>query len=303
MDAPDTSTQASAFHDPAVDERNQTQDRLGDAFDDAQLCPAFPPELERKILTMAFYGDEKMKYSLNLLLVAHRAFQWLIPLVFEVVMVHNAASWPPIQRFTPADIQRYGGYVRHLLVTSRTKSLPLYLPGCPNVTNLALVAFTRRYDNELLEALSNLPLKELSINASLLSNLPPKLITLFGTITHLDTAYFSRWSTAALDSLLYFTRVTHLMVLDDQDTDKVLDTIIKRMPRLKLLVIASYSDRGEITEVEPRMADLDSRVVSIQYDFLRHWKSAAQGLDSPWLFAENVVEKRKREERSATEEH
>ncbi|TFK64395.1 hypothetical protein BDN72DRAFT_881537 [Pluteus cervinus] len=265
--------------DGDVDDSHRTSVQTND-----NCNPILPPELEQQIFTMAFRDDESMDDSWSYLLVAKRTFEWLVPLLYEIVIMHNVMHWPPTHNF-PENLPRYGHHVRHLLLEKGKEGNIHY---CPNVTNLALVDL-EDIGSDLLKTLVSLPLKELSIDISILPE-SPLLIPFFANITHLDMAYI--WSGAALEMFSYFTSLTHLMLLDRDDNQHLVNDIINRVPTLKILVAVYYTTH-DILETGGR--DLwDPRVVGLSCTFVPHWKAAARGLENPWSFAEGVIARRER---------
>ncbi|TFK65738.1 hypothetical protein BDN72DRAFT_962296, partial [Pluteus cervinus] len=113
--------------------------------------PRFPPELELRIFTYAL--RIKPQHPINLLLVAKRVREWLLPIVWEVVIHHNPHLYEiPLDSVLP--LQEYGALIRHLLLLVDYKYIEpedqdevridpyqLFdesLTRCPNITNLAL---------------------------------------------------------------------------------------------------------------------------------------------------------------------
>ncbi|TFK69479.1 hypothetical protein BDN72DRAFT_897258 [Pluteus cervinus] len=256
--------------------------------------PVLPPELEQQIFTMGFHEDEQMVECCNLLLVAKRAFEWIAPLVYQVVIIHSARRWPPMG-LKSHKLPRYGRYVHHLLLEDGRQHE--YLTHCPNITNLALVHLrdTSAMHSDGWKALATLPLRELSID---IRNLPttPQLILLFSRITHLDLAYFAPWPWHALDALSHFTSLTHLMMMSDSCTDDDINRITNRIPHLKVFIIVRYVREYKMFETVWIDKLSDPRVVTLTCTFVAHWQATAQGLDSenPWLFAEGVIARRQR---------
>ncbi|TFK66738.1 hypothetical protein BDN72DRAFT_899568 [Pluteus cervinus] len=137
------------------------------------LC--FPPELEYEIFLFAFQNDHKD--AKNLILIAKRVFDWLIPHVFRVVTLYDYHSTPI--RFNESVYQRYGHHTRHLLIGS--PKLGKYLHLFPNIIDMALWI---RYDPIYLPLLLQLPLARISINPEAL--LCTQLLQVLTSLTHLE---------------------------------------------------------------------------------------------------------------------
>ncbi|TFK73833.1 hypothetical protein BDN72DRAFT_893560 [Pluteus cervinus] len=133
---------------------------------------------------MAFKSDQKMDDVLNLQLVAkHGVSEWLLPLIYEVVVIHIDRTWPRMG-LPPGRLSRYGRHVRHLLlrVTPNISDtdVELYFTHCPNITNLALwVPYSSPRDNiPFTEYLTKLRyFTELSINIQILRQPPSESLS------------------------------------------------------------------------------------------------------------------------------
>ncbi|TFK69480.1 hypothetical protein BDN72DRAFT_897259 [Pluteus cervinus] len=261
--------------------------------------PILPPELEQRIFTLAFHNDggmKEMQDCCDLLLVAKKTFEWVAPLVYKIVIIHSTIHWPPMGLW-PDKLQRYGKYVRHLLLEDgREANAKHYLTHCTNITNLALINLPRLAESHPLSLVAALPLKELSIDIRFLPE-SSQPISSFASITHLDLAYFSEWDELPVNILSQFPSLTHLMMLgDDNCTNEDVNCIIEQVPELEVFILVSYIRPCRILQNE-LVDDLnDLRVVGLRCTFVPHWKAAAQGLENPWSFAEEVIAKRRKNE-------
>ncbi|TFK65197.1 hypothetical protein BDN72DRAFT_900911 [Pluteus cervinus] len=111
----------------------------------------FPPEIEQKIFTYALKINSKQPN--NLLLVARRVREWLLPIVWEVVVYQDPRLYEiPLDSILP--LRQYGTHIQHLLLSVDYKYIEPSNPDdyqihphqifdsslllCPNITNLAL---------------------------------------------------------------------------------------------------------------------------------------------------------------------
>ncbi|TFK64279.1 hypothetical protein BDN72DRAFT_278450 [Pluteus cervinus] len=159
------------------------------------FLPRLPVELERAIFEDA---ARLSRQSIPLFMrVAHRVKEWLEPLLYSVVIVHQAYQGvkgytPPIER-----LESYAPHVRHFLIYSLiidefcVDDLVKYLTLCTNLINVGLWIVYRH--SEIAAALSSLPLERFS--GPLLRFLPDIQRQIGGTqiafpgLTHLELLY------------------------------------------------------------------------------------------------------------------
>ncbi|TFK69601.1 hypothetical protein BDN72DRAFT_959469 [Pluteus cervinus] len=261
---------------------------------EGDLYPIFPPEIEHKIFVAAFDGDQEMSNIGPLLLVSKRVYEWLLPLVYEIVSTYPGSfKWPPMT-LPIKNLPRFGKYVRHLLLDfTQVGTSAIYFTDCPNVVDLCLVG----WDGTGLPTLPCLRPTELSVN---LDEFPkvPEIIPFCTNVTHLDCAY-DEWKHFIGPSnwFSYFPNLTHLMVRGDslQDQREHVDLVFQQLQNLQVFILCHYpnSDLPGLKMVESDYVYPDPRIVHLSLRFPLHWKTAAQGILSPWLFAEEVVKKRR----------
>ncbi|TFK69595.1 hypothetical protein BDN72DRAFT_840190 [Pluteus cervinus] len=258
------------------------------------LYPIFPPEIEHKVFVAAFEGDQEMTNIGTLLLVSKRVYEWLLPLVYKIVSTYGSSEWPPMT-LPIKNLSRFGKYVRHLLLDfSDASTSTIYFTYCPNVVNLCLIA----WDGTGIPTLSCLRPTELGVDLNILPKVP-EIIPLCTNVTHLDCAY-DEWKgfIGPSKSFSYFPNLTHLMVCSPdsfQDRKQLVEQIFQQLQKLQVFIVAHYpdSDLPELKMVEPDYIYPDPRIVHLSLQFPLHWKTAAQGVLSPWLFAEEVVKQRR----------
>ncbi|TFK62859.1 hypothetical protein BDN72DRAFT_964291 [Pluteus cervinus] len=192
-----------------------------------------PSELEYEIFALAYQNEES--HPVNLLLVAKRVHDWLIPRIYEVVLFRTYVTRPR-SASSPSTLKMCGHHTRHLLFRISTPPISTIelLSYCPNVENIAVWSgYTQSRD--LISGpetpLTSLRLKRLSIHVAALAELDQetrggaesdtntgtqiqKHIEVFlSTITHLDIA--SRvCSKQELSALSYCPSLTHLCLFE-----------------------------------------------------------------------------------------
>ncbi|TFK72090.1 hypothetical protein BDN72DRAFT_876692 [Pluteus cervinus] len=240
--------------------------------------PRLPPELEYTIFLLAYQNDSGE--AKNLVLVARRVFDWLIPHIFHVVVLSDI---PVPIKFNEEVYQKYGHHVRHLFL--HVTGLQRHLHMFPNVINLALWV---EYNPVYLPTLLQLPLTCISTGAL-------DLFQVFVKLTHLDLCT-SFEPNSDIKSTLYLPQLTHLCVLDELPRSSFeLFLERERCPQLKVVIVwvpsglisastLSVLDGGfELLQVD------DKRVVGIKCHARRDWETGARGGEDMWKVAEGVV--------------
>ncbi|TFK66752.1 hypothetical protein BDN72DRAFT_843837 [Pluteus cervinus] len=246
--------------------------------------PYLPPELEYDIFLLAFQSDEKE--ARNLILVAKRVFDWLIPHIFNVVRL-DVQPFPI--RFNESTYRRYGKHTRHLFFES--SQLRQYLHLFPNVIDLA---FWANCDETQIPVLLSLPLTRISIAPS------PSLFQVFSKVTHLDllTTFSSQFSTInppgpVLEPLVYLPKLTHLSVLPSMPKE-ILNLFLdkERCPELRVVIFWGLSDQA-FPELDGDEASLrnegDARILRVKCDPRWDWEVGARGGVDMWKFADGIM--------------
>ncbi|TFK64507.1 hypothetical protein BDN72DRAFT_846549 [Pluteus cervinus] len=254
-----------------------------------QPDPRFPPEIEHKIFVIAFYDDHNMEDTGSILSVSRRVYEWLIPLVYEMVIIHHRLNWPPMG-LPPQNLPRYGKCIRHLRLKFEAE---VYLTHTPNLVNLSLIDFGAT--PKLISALANLRVAELVIT---LSELPktPELSPFCANITHLD-CFFDNWAPFIGPSgwFSYFPNLTHLVAHREWESKANVEQTLRQLEKLQVFILCAYvHPPGEFTELKVEDVSDDPRVVHLVIRGPGQWWRAAQGGLSQWQFAEEIVERRKK---------
>ncbi|TFK62420.1 hypothetical protein BDN72DRAFT_392100, partial [Pluteus cervinus] len=300
-----------------------SRDRSRSMTDPIESNPLLPPELEQIIFTYAV--EIQTGQVTNLSLVAKRVREWLIPVVYKMVIITLSRSFPTKNYFTLDQYKKYGPHIRYLGIScmaiktldpnylqdangSVSALIASYLQCCPNLVDFAL--WGTSVSTGTLEALSKAPLKYLTINMSSIIHLlgVPNAQPLFPDVTHLDL----RGESIAVVQFLpiHFPNLTHLALkesLASQDTIKgMFERDSTRLPsrRLQILVLGFSSrlrlayDEGFPTEKLGGLAEEHRRIIVHAFrDRIEDWETrirgeAGQGLDI-WAYAEKAIAERK----------
>ncbi|TFK66741.1 hypothetical protein BDN72DRAFT_880092 [Pluteus cervinus] len=242
--------------------------------------PCFPPELEYEIFLTAYQNDHKQ--AKDLILVAKRVFDWLIPHVFCVVMFADDNQTFPI-KFNEAAYKKVGHHVRHLFIDSDLRG---YLHLFPNVVDLAFWA-DHNAISIYIPSLLQLPLTCLSTRAS------PKLFPVFERLTHLDLISAFDPDSDGIKTVLYLPKLTHLCVLRMVFTTGLeLFLERERCPKLMVVVVWAWGkDTAAMLNEDVEEAD-DQRVVMVRSEPHKDWEVGARGGVDMWRFAEAIIASR-----------
>ncbi|TFK65033.1 hypothetical protein BDN72DRAFT_962829 [Pluteus cervinus] len=254
--------------------------------------PIFPPEIEHIIFTSAVKNQNLRPFPINLILVARRVYEWLIPVIYRTISLQEGHEYP-IQ-WDAEKLAKYGIYARHLFVwkpsshfrdTPQATKIPLVL--CPNVTDL--LWWPRNYKADT-GAISHLPLTHLSILLNIVQQ-TPHMIQTFSNITHLDNIGSF---TDDITLVNHFTSLTHLSV---HGNDGRIPRFFEKLPGLQVLI--NYSCRAGITSPILRDFDPDKddprlvRMIRGTGGF-EHWLADINGGRGMWGLAEEAIEMRKK---------
>ncbi|TFK66108.1 hypothetical protein BDN72DRAFT_961994 [Pluteus cervinus] len=261
---------------------------------DPTSCAHLPPELEHDIFLLAFQND--YRDATNLVLIAKRVFDWLIPHVLHVVQVDKMV-------FNQSIYQRYGHHVRHFsLDSSQMGDLRTYIALFPNVTNLA--AWSENSQKGVWE-LHRLPLTRLSILR--FHNLFPLVTQLTHLHVRLGFPVYTSGNTGRtlfpyhefIKPLLHLPKLTHLC-MPPPPTEGIMITELllerKRCPELRALIIISGPLEGETVQLaddEP-LAARDPRILIIRCNPAQDWEVGARGGKDMWEFADEILALRRK---------
>ncbi|TFK61981.1 hypothetical protein BDN72DRAFT_964839 [Pluteus cervinus] len=277
------------------------------------MDPCLPQELERIIFIYACHHHDQP--PTNLFLVAKRVREWLLPIVFKVVIINRSLS-SPIKFSSLHQFQTYGPHIQHFLLVQRSCDGLLeerneYLAQCPNITNLAFwwlpLAESRRLDSILhMPKLTHLSITLENLLAlispaqggqsdSSMTALPPHP-PLFPNLTHLDLLRFPNDSSQSnTDVIIMIAReVPHLTHVTCQPTlgaSFILKLILHEFKHLKALI---WRSPGSSRVMEGRVSPVDDdRIVFIAWHRQVDWRDAATGNGlGIWEFADEVLAKR-----------
>ncbi|TFK72681.1 hypothetical protein BDN72DRAFT_836001 [Pluteus cervinus] len=254
---------------------------------DTQIAPSprLAPELEYAIFMTAIKSDARE--AKNLVPIAKRVFDWLIPYVFHVVELDTERPVPIT--FNQSAFKRYGKHTRHLFL-GRGSGQGKYIHLFPNVTN---IVFWTGFDKAYLPALLQLPLTRIS------TEFTPQLFQVFQRITHFDLFSDEITMDATFESQLYLPKLTHLCVLPELSPE-VFELFLNRVrcPELGVVILwgSSSSGRG-FPELDGNWAapvdEEDGRIVRVRCIPRVDWRVGARGGVDMWEFAERVLASRK----------
>ncbi|TFK69600.1 hypothetical protein BDN72DRAFT_840194 [Pluteus cervinus] len=260
--------------------------------------PIFPPEIEYNIFTIAL--EPKLENNgrdvVDLILVAKRVYEWLIPKIFQTLAVQRI---PPSRKYPLQwqlnSLEIYGKHVQHLFVwMSAYYNGPIsqdqYICLCPNITNLVL--WTQNHpDRTHLARMSHLPLTHLSTDTTGLPKSTPELYPLFSRITHLTIVN----STLEHERPTRFTSLTHLAIPNPYDKTIVV-FILRCYPTLKALVLWEHGTAFKVVGGFKPSVD-DPRVVRMNITMrnnnpVRNWLLDVKDGQGVWGLADETVGKR-----------
>ncbi|TFK67177.1 hypothetical protein BDN72DRAFT_961229 [Pluteus cervinus] len=255
-----------------------------------------PPELEYEIFMFALQNE--VTDPGTLLLVAKRVYDWLIPHIYQTVIIHPLRIYPP--DITSASVISHGHHTRHLFVeyeAGEEDQIIELLSHCPNISNLALW----RDDSEIgqeIESIVNLD----HVTGLSLDLVQFKDVDLEEDDTALKTEYQDdpelqeRLIKVKRKCLAFFSRVTHLVILADVDqsedvvalkyftslthlcvpasiVNQALAYVVQTCQRLEVVVLLAASD------------DEDKEILYFHKDVLE----VAKGVDKEWEDLEEQV--------------
>ncbi|TFK59725.1 hypothetical protein BDN72DRAFT_965958 [Pluteus cervinus] len=189
--------------------------------DQPDLQAVFPHEIEEIIFSFAVQTD--WPSAKNLILVAKRVYQWLIPQIYEVVVFHRNRYPLDRPRSDSRNLVHHGKYVHHIMLYNGDPSeTRLYnrpgvcLTWCPNAYDVALWLTPDQYDKTLVDQLLGRHLTHLSFSFNDFKSAAARYPGISPSISFLYVTHLELINTTPLDDLKelkeYFPALTHLAV-------------------------------------------------------------------------------------------
>ncbi|KAJ7062454.1 hypothetical protein B0H15DRAFT_463526 [Mycena belliarum] len=268
-----------------------------------QFSPAIPLELEREIFETAAYSSPEV--IRNLVLVAHRAYEWIDRIRYQTVSSHGSAC--PF-RFLQQAIRSnsktddfFHDRVRNLFVDFmkdgiQRNDLPDVLSMCTGVRSLVLLGVT--VEPLMSTYLRNLKLQRLSF--FLIPGLVwiDPLYPVFASLTHLDL--FDDLSNGSVDfpsllaDLALLPALTHL-ALFNVDPAELEPEDIPALKKIEVLVIMELSKPHYLS-----MYSFDDPRIVVMWlnneEYAEDWLNGTRGDPDFWARAELFIGMRRREE-------
>ncbi|KAF7317325.1 hypothetical protein HMN09_00468200 [Mycena chlorophos] len=262
-------------------------------------APLLPPELERHIFLLAAYKDPAT--GAILLRVASRVLTWVEPTLYESLDLHHSRSLVALVSAAKKKPHLLRLGVEQLMIPYsdslegdlEKRNINEALRLCVRLQRLTLASSLG--STTVLEILSDLPLRRLvaSVEHLLSPTLPTQgsiveAAQLFKHLTHLESFdSMSRGSNA--ESLAFLAALPALTHFASVDPPPDIDTWLKALPRLRVLVLFHLPD-------SPRPTDQRLAVT-----FWELWHEGACDEESYWDRADEFLEKKARGEVPETE--
>ncbi|TFK73873.1 hypothetical protein BDN72DRAFT_834203 [Pluteus cervinus] len=292
---------SAAEHPASIGDHSDLADK-----DVEQTYPRLPPEIEIEIFIVAF--DTQKKHRTTLLCVAKRVRDWLIPLIYNTIVIDlNYTGGPMLSA-----LQQYGHHVQQVFAhqyPSESEQTDLFT-YCPNIWNLGLwCTGTLSEAVYKLKGLRRLALdfygfeslREEEHDGTVQPSIPIDIqkVAWFSNITHLVTSEIT--TIASSIPLRRLPNLTHFMILSLTPRD-VLRHILQSYPKLKVVVwlLGHVTDENKVFVLDSHSDDApkinDKRIVTMNARFSENWIRAAKGdLEKDlWVIAERTVEERRR---------
>ncbi|TFK63099.1 hypothetical protein BDN72DRAFT_902689 [Pluteus cervinus] len=231
--------------------------------------PILPLELERVIFVLTLQVQNEPAHPVNLLLVAKRVHEWLIPVLYKTIVRHSSRTYPlNVNASSPSlAITTYGRYTQNLLMEYKAgedDEVANTLHYCPQIRRLALWGGV-----SLIGATRNMlklnSVTELSVNVPQLnipfidwdhSKIDPKGTAhpeyveqveefqikyrdFLSKITHLDISGHFDDVTKVEDmgpALKHLKDLTHLCVPDLKGFTRLIKEVVKKCPKVGVIV-------------------------------------------------------------------
>ncbi|TFK61020.1 hypothetical protein BDN72DRAFT_904482 [Pluteus cervinus] len=280
-------------------------DSAGAFNDDVRALPGLPVEILYEIFVMALHKHPKG--STNLLLVSRNVLEWLIPLIYKVIVLESGIAYPP-----PEVLKLHGHHVKNIWFSGYPPSFAndgTTLKVCPNVTNFALWYdpddSTTHQILSVLPEVFDLPLKRLSIY-TLSDELERQIQDVenqkskswCSNITHVAWGAVTPSACALFPS---FPNLSHFLFGDwcSMETQAIVDEVLNNCPTLEVVIVLLGTAQSESEFfVLASLGDVvfeDVRVVVANGYFTASWTSGARGEDDLWVIAERTVKDRRKQ--------
>ncbi|TFK64397.1 hypothetical protein BDN72DRAFT_901600 [Pluteus cervinus] len=255
--------------------------------------PRLLPKIQHDIFHLAYHNVDNSRDRTTLLQVSKRTSQWLIPLIYRVVVVsHYYNTYPPLE-----SMQKYGHHTHHLYM-SLFMELPYHgsdlISLCPNVYNLSFWHSSTTTGRGIF----NLPLRRLSVqNFNLFET---DLLDLHDTlpvqswcsnITHMALGTLHQ---SSCHLLTFFPRLIGFMI-GSLSLKPVVAEVLRLCPRLQVLIwlLGDYRSYTDVFITNGDTGSEDDRVVVVNGYLVKDWIRGAQGETDIWAIAEREVEARR----------
>ncbi|KAJ7670012.1 hypothetical protein DFH06DRAFT_1468718 [Mycena polygramma] len=276
---------------------------------DRNLTPTLPADLERRIFEVASLAWPRS--ITRFLLVAWRVKIWVEPLLYRIVIVHDARAYLrdkskdgahpfAIESSVLLSLIRAKGppffknAVRHLLLGSHNldeADEAYVLSACSNVENLWLSTQSYATLSQM-----DMPFKRLHCRLNTLFEPQPIDFThqLFASMTHLEVFDLSaRLVVDVWAALTHLPHLTHLAFNDDHYLP-VCSALLRTWTSLQVLALMLYNRAQMDTERWKDWDVVDVRFVAMVCDeAVEDWIAGAHTGADYWSRAEDSIAKRK----------
>ncbi|TFK69500.1 hypothetical protein BDN72DRAFT_959569 [Pluteus cervinus] len=256
-----------------------------------------PPEIEHEIFVLAFYNDKKGR--VNLLRVAKRMSEWLIPKLYEAMVI---AREPHVQPYPPIDsLERHGHHVRRLLATFVPPPMTVHrlLSACPNATDLALWHGPTTSSQVLHLPITRLLIESHDFVGTNLWDLPKTLQIKqwCSNITHVVLATQVDVSDSLLNIPTLFPSLTHLMTFCWNEPP-VVRRLLANCKQLEVFIWLWGRGRADapiyVVEGLDECPVDDRRIVTLNGSYVNDWIRGSRGEDDLWILAEREIQNQKK---------
>ncbi|KAF7336819.1 hypothetical protein MVEN_02117800 [Mycena venus] len=268
--------------------------------------PELPPELEREIFELAFKPNNRnVALKLTLCLVARRVQFWIDRLFYEMVTIAHQRNADKFLSIVHSNSKPAGYFtvVKRLCIIYGISGATArdILSACPSVEALGCWvdkndSSWRDPDSGLFLLISRLPLRRLSIEASLFSSIPATLSSTWpSTLTHLDLFPLGKFPTSELSRLAHLPRLTHVCLHTNRNVGVGhVAMVCSNSPQLQVLILLGGSiyppDSSDPHQHDSRIVVQDNWMKS--FGPVEDWEASYLGLSDMWTRAEATVAQR-----------